>query len=164
MNTNGYLNIEKIIMPHKCLVEAYNHMREAGKRRLEGVALFAGKEEGTTFKIETTIVPEQQAMSLEDGLLYAVDGEELHRINVWLYENKMSLMAQIHSHPSRAYHSSTDDAYPIVATVGGISIVVPDFASRAIDIATWAVFRLSQTKGWVELNATEKNNLFEITN
>ena len=163
MNANGYLNIEKIILPYQCLEKAYNKMREAGQSRLEGVALFAGKEEGTTFKIETTIVPEQQAMSLEDGLLYAVDGEELHRINVWLYENKMSLIAQIHSHPTRAFHSSTDDAYPIVATVGGISIVVPDFASRAIDISTWAVFRLSQEQGWIELNQTEKNNLFEIT-
>src|ERR1035437_6269449 len=162
MNANGYLNIEKIIMPYQCLEKAYNKMREAGQSRLEGVALFAGKEEGATFKIETTIVPEQKAMSLEDGLLYAVSGDELHRINVWLYENKMSLIAQIHSHPTRAFHSKTDDAYPIVATVGGLSIVVPDFASGAADINLCAVFRLQPGKGWVELDKKEKNSLIEI--
>lgn len=159
---SGYLQINKIVIPYQCLVTAYDHMRDAGRKRLEGVALFAGKEEGLTFKIEKTIVPEQQAMSLEDGLLYAVDGEELHKINVWLYENKMSLISQIHSHPSRAYHSSTDDAYPIVATVGGISIVVPDFASKAIDISTWAVYRLSIKNEWEELNSIQKNTLIEI--
>ena len=164
MSAIGYINIEKIKIPQQCLEEAYKHMRQAGQKRLEGVALFAGQEEENVFKIISTIVPKQKAMSMEEGLLYAVDGDELHRINVWLYENKMSLISQIHSHPSEAYHSSTDDAYPIVATIGGISIVVPDFASRAIDISNWAVFRLSMENEWVELNATEKNNLFEITN
>lgn len=163
MSVTGYFNIEKITIPRQCLEEAYKHMRQAGHEGLEGVALFAGKEEGNAFKINSTIVPKQKAMSMEEGLLYAVDGDELHRINVWLYENKMSLISQIHSHPSKAYHSSTDDAYPIVATIGGISIVVPDFASRAIDISNWAVFRLSLKNEWVELSATEKNNLFEIT-
>lgn len=159
----GYLAIEKIVMPLIYIREAYDHMRAAGQNRVEGVALFAGKEDGNTFHVEKTIVPEQEAMSLEEGLLYSVDGDELHRINVWLYENKMSLIAQIHSHPGRAFHSSTDDAYPIVATVGGISIVVPDFASREMEISTWAVFRLSEENEWVELSSTEKNQLIQIT-
>lgn len=160
---SGFLTISKIIMPYQCLVEAYIHMREAGMQRVEGVALFAGIEIENTFKIQKTIVPEQEAMSLEDGLLYSVDSDELHRINVWLYENEMSLIAQIHSHPGRAYHSSTDDAYPIVATVGGISVVVPDFASRAIELSNCAVYRLSLENEWVELSENEKDNLFEIT-
>lgn len=163
MNETGYLNIKKIVLPHKCLEEAYTHMRQAGHKRLEGVALFAGKEKDSIFTIEHTIVPVQKAMNIENGLLYAVEGDELYKINVWLYENKMSLVAQIHSHPGRAYHSDTDDAYPIVATVGGISIVVPDFASRAVDISTCAVYRLSVENIWVELNSIERNNLLEIT-
>ena len=163
MSANGYLHIEKIIFPYECLKIAYDHMRQAGEQRLEGVALFAGKEEGKVFKVESTIVPMQQAMSIEDGLLYAVDGDELYRINVWLYDNKMSLIAQIHSHPSRAYHSETDDAYPIIATVGGISIVVPDFATKGVDVAAWAVYRLIPQKGWTELSANEQIKLLEVT-
>ncbi len=159
---SGFLDIKKIVMPHQCLKEAYDHMREHGKYHLEGVALFSGKESDNVFHIEKTIVPEQHAMSLEDGLLYSVSGEELHKINVWLYENKMSLVAQIHSHPTRAYHSSTDDAYPIVATVGGVSIVVPDFASGDVDINLCAVYRLHPERGWVELNKKEKNDLIEV--
>ncbi|MBI2270277.1 MAG: Mov34/MPN/PAD-1 family protein [Bacteroidetes bacterium] len=141
---------------------AYKHMREAGKHQLEGVALFSGKENENIFRIEKTIVPEQHAMSLEDGLLYSVSGDELHRINVWLYENKMSLIAQIHSHPTRAYHSATDDAYPIVATVGGVSIVVPDFAFGEADINCCAVYRLHPEKGWIELDKKIKNELIEV--
>jgi hypothetical protein len=158
----GYLSINKITIPYNCVEVAYEHMKKMGRQYLEGVALFAGREDNTLFKVEHTIVPEQKAMSLEEGLLYAVDAAELHRINVWLYENKFSLMLQIHSHPRRAYHSDTDDAFPIVATVGGISIVVPDFATRPIDISNWAVYRLSEDNKWLELSPEAKSNLIEI--
>lgn len=158
----GYLNIKKLVMPLHCIEEAYAHMRKVGNHRLEGVALFAGRELDDVFKIETTIVPKQQSMQLESGLLYAVDSDELHRINVWLYENKMSLAAQIHSHPTDAYHSDTDDAFPIVATVGGLSIVVPDFARGPIEIESWAVYRLSREASWIELSNRDKLALIDL--
>jgi hypothetical protein len=162
METEGFLKIEKIVIPFYCLSQAYNHLREAGEKRVEGVALFAGKENGNVFMIEETIIPEQKAMRLSEGLLYAVDGEELHRINVWLYENSMSLMVQIHSHPGEAYHSVTDDTYPIVATVGSVSIVVPDFASGPVEISFWKIYRLSQHNEWISLDENEKSRLLEI--
>lgn len=158
----GFLSIKKIIMPYHCIEAAYTHMRKVGGHQVEGVALFAGRESDDNFEIETTIIPRQQAMRLESGLLYAVDSDELHRINVWLHENKMSLMVQIHSHPTEAYHSDTDDAFPIVATVGGLSIVVPDFASGPIEINTWAVYRLSSQAAWIELSEKEKKALINL--
>jgi hypothetical protein len=159
---NGFLTINKIHLPNECLKRAYTHMRKTGMHGLEGVALFAGRESGATFNILEVIIPKQKSMRLETGLLYAVDEEELHAINVWLYNNNMSLIAQIHSHPSEAYHSDTDDAYPIVATLGGISIVVPDFASGPIDLHNCAVYRLSPDAIWIELNKKDKIDLFKV--
>ena len=94
--------------------------------------------------------------------MYAVEGEELHRINVWLYENKMKLIAQIHSHPSEAYHSEADDRFPIVDTYGGVSIVVPDFATGIITLNDWAIYRLSLNKTWDKLTNRQVNSLFLI--
>jgi len=83
--------------------------------------------------------------------MVVVDGPELHRINVWLYEHEMTLIAQIHSHPTDAYHSETDDAIPIITTPGGLSLVVPDFARGPADLTTYAIFRLSESGDWKEL-------------
>ena len=159
---NGFQEITKIIIPYECIQKAYELMRYAGKKRVEGVALFAGFEKDNVFWITQTIIPKQTAYSLEFGLLYAVDADELHRINVWLYENNLSIIAQIHSHPNEAYHSETDDAYPIVATKGGISIVVPRFAVDPIDIKNWAVYRLSSKNSWVELSYPETKKIIQI--
>ncbi len=158
----GLLGINKIELPLDCIESACQHMRSVGMQRLEGVALFAGHEKEDSFYIEKTIIPKQKAYSLESGLLYAIPGDELHRINVMLYENNMSLVAQIHSHPTRAYHSATDDAYPVITTVGGISIVVPNFASGPVSITNWAVYRLSIDNYWTELNLKEKLELIKI--
>jgi hypothetical protein len=161
---SGFLHIIKITMPYQCLAVAYECLRAAGKHGVEAIALFAGIENVDSFHIRKTIIPEQKSMRLEDGLLYSVSGNELHRVNVWLYENGMSLIAQMHSHPAKAYHSDTDDAYPIVATVGGLSIVVPDFGSGKMDIRECAVYRLLPQNGWVELKSKEKESLIELTN
>ena len=158
----GFQGISKIIIPSECIKKAYELMRSAGECRVEGVALFAGYEKDCDFYTSQTIIPKQTAYRLELGLLYAVDADELHRINVWLYENNLSIIAQIHSHPNEAYHSGTDDAYPIVATKGGISIVVPRFAIDPIDINNCAVYRLSSKNCWVKLSQSETNNIIQI--
>ena len=159
---SGFLNITRIKLPYKCVQKAYDHMRLVGKKHLEGVALFVGREADDTFLVTETIIPKQVALTLEYGLLYSVGSEELHRLNVYLYANNLSLISQIHSHPGRAYHSETDDAYPIVTTNGGLSIVVPSFAAAQASLDIWAVYQLSKTNSWVELGNEKKNNLISL--
>jgi len=158
----GFTNIERIRIENSLILQAFELLRSAGERGYEAVALFAGFEAGKSFQVEKIIFPKQYGYNLDQGLMYSVDGEELHRINVWLYENKMSLIAQIHSHPGEAYHSEMDDRYPIVDTYGGISIVVPDFASGIISLKDCVIYRLSLNKTWDELKSTEIETLFQI--
>ncbi len=160
----GLLNVERIIVPIKCIEDVYLHLRECGLKRLEGVALWAGIHMDTVFEIKATLIPKQISSRTEDGLLYSVDGEELHRINVWLYRNKMTLVSQIHSHPGEAYHSETDDKYPIISVIGGISIVIPDFAVKPFKLKDWAVYRLAGKEQWEELNFREVESLITIVN
>ncbi|NQU52022.1 MAG: Mov34/MPN/PAD-1 family protein [Bacteroidetes bacterium] len=158
----GYTHIDKIVVSMTKLGEAFDFLYYAGKKRVEGVSLFAGYSEDTTFFIKEAIIPKQESYMAEGGLMYTVDGEEIHRINAWLYENKMSLIAQMHSHPEKAYHSPTDDRYPIVDTFGGLSIVVPNYATGILSLKNWAFYRLSSNKKWDELNSTQVSSLIEI--
>ncbi|MCE5205127.1 MAG: Mov34/MPN/PAD-1 family protein [Porphyromonadaceae bacterium] len=158
----GLTNIERITVSKTVLLKAFDFLRYAGNKGVEAVALFAGSENDKTFQIKEVIRPKQMGYILEQGLMYAVDGDELHRINVWLYENKMKLIAQIHSHPTEAYHSAADDRFPIVDTIGGISIVVPNFASGELLLKDCAIYRLSLNKTWDELSTSEIDSLFQI--
>ncbi|MBZ5697624.1 MAG: hypothetical protein LAN18_03660 [Acidobacteriia bacterium] len=56
--------------------------------------------------------------------------EESWLMDFWkrLAISKRSVKAQVHTHPGEAFHSATDDQWPIVSQVGFISIVIPEFA------------------------------------
>lgn len=142
--------------------DIYSFLQDMGRRSVEGVALLAGTELGDSFTVTHAIIPGQRSYQLEAGLLYAVEGAELHRINVWLHQNRLRLIAQIHSHPYEAYHSETDDRYPIVDTHGSISIVLPNFAEHPENMETWAVYRLDAKKGWMELDDSEIRSLIQL--
>lgn len=159
-----FLKLKNITIPKDCVEKAYEHIRTAGLKRVEGVVLLAGVYHvgADIFEVKETIVPKQLSMLLEEGLLYAVDGEELHRINVYLHENGMVLIAQLHSHPGRAYHSSTDDAFPIITKLGGLSIVVPNFGADDFSLDRWAVYRLNTHLKWEELNRKTVRDLIRI--
>ncbi len=158
----GLSGVTEVRVPGSVVREAETHLRTVGRRGLEGFALWAGAAEGSVFRVSASFIPKQTGHRLPEGVCVIVAGEELHRLNVWLYEHRLTLIAQLHSHPTEAYHSATDDAYPIVTTVGGVSIVVPNFARSPFSVASSAIFRLQQAGGWRQLRVAEASRLIRI--
>jgi hypothetical protein len=156
---SGLAHVKRVVVPSACVEEAYTHLRRVGQQGLEGFALWAGELDGDTFLVRANIIPEQRGLRSDLGVCVVVGGDELHRINVWLYEHRMTLIAQLHSHPDDAYHSTTDDTYPIATTTGSLSLVVPDFASNPFSLENCAVYRLFPPRGWVELSGDEADRL-----
>jgi hypothetical protein len=158
----SFLDIDVIRLPRACIEDVYNHIRNAGTEGVEGVALWAGSSSGKIFTIQTAIIPKQTAYKRKEGLLYTVDGDELHTINVWLYQHKLTLIAQVHSHLGKAYHSETDDLFPIVTQVGCLSVVIPNFGFDNFSLDSWAVYRLLPGEGWKELRQKDVASLIKI--
>jgi hypothetical protein len=103
------------------------------------------------FEVDQAVIPAQRHIRTADGVCVMTGAEELHRLNVWLYRNGLTLIAQIHSHPGRAYHSSTDDEFAVATTVGCFSLVVPDFATGPFEIERLASYRLDAAGNWCEV-------------
>jgi hypothetical protein len=158
----GFLGIERIMVPQEVVDGTIEFLRHRGTMGLEAFALWAGVAEGNIFYVRANIIPAQSGHSSDEGVCVSVGPEELHRLNVWLYENKMGLIAQIHSHPTEAYHSETDDAYPIATTVGCISIVIPNFARQSFSVGRCAIYRLDESKEWSYLDTPEVSKLIYI--
>jgi len=145
-------DVIELRVPLQVMQEGYEFMRTAGRMRLEGMVLWAGRQEDRTFRVTELIIPRQRGLSTPDGLCAIVDGAELRRLNLHLYQNALELVAQIHSHPRHAYHSSTDDRYAIATTIGAFSIVVPNFAMVNYALAECAVYRLDEYGSWLEVD------------
>lgn len=159
---NGFLDLTQITVARSLADEARAHLREVGRSGYEGFALWVGVRANQDFVVKQTIIPAQIGHRSPDGVCVSVGPEELHRINVWLYENGMSLIAQLHSHPGDAYHSDTDDTFPIATTVGALSLVLPNYAVRPFALEECAIYRLMPNAGWMHISKIAAARLIKI--
>jgi hypothetical protein len=158
----GFLDLTEVIVPASLAEYANGHLRRVGKDGNEGFALWAGERHGSIFYVTECIIPAQSGLRYEGGVCVRVEADELFRLNVHLYEAGLQLVAQLHSHPGDAYHSDTDDAFPIATVSGALSLVIPDFAREPFALDRCAVYRLLPARGWVGLSDEESSALIII--
>jgi len=157
------LAVDRVTVPAGVIDPVVAHLRMCGAHGLEGVAFWAGELQGRQFVVTQAFIPRQHALTdTRSRVGVAIDGDELFRLNVWLHKVGLQLIAQIHSHPGSAYHSSTDDDMSVVTRVGALSIVVPDFAAGAFELSAISVHRLSKVGNWKKLSKKEKTQLLQI--
>ncbi len=158
-------DITRVVVPRACVDHVHAHLRAVGQDGHEGMGLWVGRQSGLSgqdFVVTQSVIPEQQHIRTPDGVCVCVGAGELHRLNVWLFRNKVTLLAQIHSHPGRAYHSSTDDENAVATAVGCLSLVVPDFARAPFSLPRTAIYRLDQGARWRAVDATAAGRLIEM--
>jgi hypothetical protein len=151
-------DVEQFKVPATVVKQTEEALRTAGADGYEAFVLWSGQQNGRLFTVRTAHVPRQDSYRLASGLCVRVDGSELHRLNVWLFEAGEVLAVQVHAHPDEAYHSETDDTYPIVATLGGLSVVAAEFCREELFSPSTAIYRL-YPQGWTEQAA----DLIQVT-
>lgn len=160
---SGLSAVRFVTIPRACADEAQQHMHSVGRDGHEGLALWVGRQDGERFQVEQTWIPAQRHIRTDDGVCVCIGPDELHRINVRLHREKLTLLGQIHSHPGRAYHSDADDAYAIATAVGSLSLVVPDYAVRPFALTDIAAYRLEARARWARVPRSALLQLLTIT-
>lgn len=144
------VEVEEFVVPLELINQTLEPLQKAGRKGYEAFVLWGGRLEGPKrFEFVSAYFPEQTTSRGEDGLLVVVEGEALFRVNRAFYGEGLTLAGQVHSHPTDAYHSDTDDAYPLMTLTGGLSGVVPDFGDGGRDrLDEWAWYRLIGPGDW----------------
>lgn len=159
----GFLGVKVVVVPRSVIQDGHQFLRAAGATGREGLVLWIGQKDGTTFNVTELVIPEQRGIRTSDGVCVIIEGNALARLNADLYKRQLQLIAQVHSHPGTAYHSSTDDEYAIATKVGCLSFVIPDFATQPFSLAQCAAYRLSADGEWIELSIGETSQLIHIS-
>jgi hypothetical protein len=139
-------------VPNHVLEPTLEFLADAGKAGYEGFVVWGGKIiDDETLAFTSCYVPKQTAHKTASGLLVTVDGESLFQMNRSFYQEGEIAAGQVHTHPTDAYHSETDDHFPLVTLRGALSLVIPDFAKKARrSIDRWAWYRLVDHGVWAE--------------
>lgn len=109
-------------VPRQLLVKTFAHFRECGQGQRECQVLWVGSW-SCPEQISEIAHPKHEANLYG----FALDGAWLNAFWLRLGQDNMGIRVQVHTHPREAFHSATDDQYPILHTPGFLSLVIPDF-------------------------------------
>ena len=89
---------------------------------------------------------------------YGYDVNDQWLTDLWkrLVVSKQTIKAQVHTHPGAAFHSATDDRWPIVSQPGFLSIVIPDFAMGDVSLKGAWIGRLGEDGTWRRVTPAEE--------
>lgn len=153
-----FADIKKITLPTQVLEDTLAFMQKHGNHCNEAFALWVGEHSSSTFEISNGWFPKQS----NEEICYFVDGNELFHINMKMNELKQTAIAQIHTHPKTAFHSSIDNEFAILSLIGSFSIVLPDYGFiEPGELRRWAVYRWNGMY-WDYVSETEVMRTFQI--
>lgn len=137
-------------------------LRHSGEKGFEAVVLWTGtvNPDGAA-ALRWAVRPGQVAYRSDDGCAVEVPPDEIAKVVSSLQDDEV-VLARVHTHPSEAYHSPTDDQNMIIAHVGAISVVVPDLARRPLDLGRCSVNELRPDGTWRELPPREITDRFRV--
>jgi hypothetical protein len=160
MTGSPLVGVRRFVVPAAVIDPTLDVLAGAGREGHEAFVVWGGTVQDGTLVFTSALVPEQTAHRTPDGLLVTVTGQALFAVNQEFWRRGELLAGQVHSHPTDAYHSDTDDCFPLATLLGALSVVVPDFARDGRDgIRSWAWYRLVGIGLWAELDRDDKVEL-----
>src|SRR2546425_11727462 len=121
-------------LPARVLAETVRMMADCGAGRCECVTYWTGPV-GDDRAVDGWNHPTHRRSPFG----YQVDDSWLTKYWFQLAREDRAIRAQVHTHPGLAFHSETDDHWPVVSQPGFISIVIPNFAMGPVGLdKMWA--------------------------
>ena len=131
-------------MPRQAVVDVQGHLAAVGRAGYEELGVWVGRVADETATVEQALIPKQRLIRSKSGVSVHIEGAELHRLNVWLFDNDLRILAKFTAIRRMPAVPGTDDENAVATTIGSFSLVVPDFANRPFDLSSTAVYRLDQ--------------------
>jgi hypothetical protein len=132
-------------LPKALLDETFGHLRACGAGCRECQALWVSP--WTSPQRLTAVVHTRHSAS---AVGFQVDDQWLNGFWRQLADDGLGVRFQIHTHPGAAYHSSTDDAYPLIRAAGFLSLVIPRFAQGKVGFDEAYLTQVQADGGWQE--------------
>jgi hypothetical protein len=121
----------RILVPLEIQVQTIAHLRDRGSNHEEGFLAWSGIHRDSRIIVKSAFIPAGEVLRHHLGIGFSDDAIEVIANKILAKGEK--LIAQVHSHPFEAFHSETDNRFPLIHRKGFLSIVVPFFGKYGFD-------------------------------
>lgn len=157
------LQLRTWALPREAFHAAFDEMRNSGRRGVEGIALWLGRNNGGAITITHTIALRGSGI-LKRRDYINISPELLNEVGDVAAAHEVFLVGQIHSHATSygTWLSEADKRYGI-AIPGYLSAVAPDFALRADTRLNECGIHVFESQVWNRLDDEEIAERLRLT-
>jgi hypothetical protein len=139
---------DRLRVPQAVLRDTFTELRRCGAGLRECQVLWTGPWARSS-DVTTLVHPAHRSHA--GG--FELDSAWLTSFWQKLTQTASGIRAQVHTHPGRAFHSPTDDAWPIIHTPGFLSLVIPNFAAGDVGFTGAFLTEIGENGQWREVSA-----------
>lgn len=85
-----------------------------------------------------------------------LDSAWINKFWLELAERGLGVRVQVHTHPGEAFHSDTDDAFPLIHETGFLSLVIPDFGMGPVGFDRAYLTEIQADGSWQQVPISER--------
>lgn len=138
-------------LPRNMLAETFQHFRSCGCGQDECQVLWLSP--WSQPDIITKIVHPKHAAHFGG---FVLDDAWLNDFWLELGNADLGIRAQVHTHPGEAFHSRTDDEFPIIHTPGFLSLVIPNFGLGPVGFDEAYLTEIQPNGRWKQVAINER--------
>lgn len=147
-----------LIVPVAVRKKTDSYLLVSRRNGVEVVLLWSATPNTNPLQVKTVWFPRQ----VSGKAFFQVPEEQLFEINKEISKVDQVLVAQVHTHPTLAFHSSTDDEFAIASHEGAYSIVVPEYGSVSVSDYAQCAYFVKRARNWRQLTISESQQLIRF--
>lgn len=138
-------------LPRRMIAETFSVLRSCGQNKFECQLYWVSRWDDP---MQLTEVVHPKHVSSRFGL--SIDSDWISTFWDDLSNRDLGVRVQVHTHPFEAFHSVTDDTYPLLFDPGFLSLVIPEFAHGPIGFEAAYLTEVQPNGSWREAKIKER--------
>lgn len=138
-------------------------LRERGRSysRESGAFLLGYRGERARRISEFILYDDLDPNCLDSGII-RFDGRYFGKLWDICRDHRLTVVADVHTHPTGSDQSESDRANPMITEAGHIALIVPRFAKPPVRRVEVGVFRYDGAKRWFEVSVEKRMTFFRV--
>lgn len=123
--------------------------RRGARRHEAGAFLLGADSNGRRSVLDVVFYDDLDPKAYASGVC-VLHGDAFAKLWQLCREKKLTVVADVHTHPGRAFQSSSDRTNPMVARDGHVAIIVPGFAAAPVNHAELGIYEYRGNHTWTD--------------
>ena len=135
-------------------------LERRGRHRHEAGAFLLGTERRGRLEVREVIYYDDLDPRAYATGVCVLHGDAFGKLWTFCRDKRLTVVADVHSHPGAAAQSPIDKANPMVARAGHVAIIVPDYASWPIPPGRLGIYEYRGEHEWTDCSGGKSQRFF----